>query len=1551
MANCTYSLLGRVFNSELELDNFLLNNKYSIARGEVSDIVFSKRHSQSEALAILKSRQEEAERIQTIKDELIKVKRNKGHLSFEEEELIKPYRGVTSALAQFRTRNGDRLVSQFIEDNLRDKLFARWQDSGLSKEHAKLLGVPAEVPIVTDEAKRQTWENLKDAWKRLGSTGTAVHKVLEELWLGNLTEDQILDLDEVKGLIDHSVFLDIKAIKESIEHKIRNSSPALRNAKFIPEYPILADTTQVDEEGNPIKLLGIIDLVAVDENGNVHLFDYKTSDKDVDSWTSAKKVGFLNQVGVYKMAIDSYGLNTFGSDVGIIPLMLGNFDGRTGKIDSVSMHPTESIMNYRGDLHPNSKIMMNLRTIIVDHSEKPVASNDFINKITAQMQAIFPSYKFQTEFDEAVMRSIAAEAKLNPNTGKYELPDIYDRNAVVEFDESNQEEVLRKYHAERLSKDADSFRYYQNLIRRAMQDGDPSILSLEESKAHLAAAAESRQWFQVQFSPFCTGNGEWEMVDVPEFETLGIILMHNNVGGYYKVFILDSNDPNTPVPLKYGKSILGSFTDDLIPEQNGVTPLICDVGNINNIKAMLALNCFPEIIKDGEEIEGIYPICPRRQLGHHANAKQLTDNFRWLADRAGIPNNFGNGNLKFQNSINAAYQIIRECSIKEGASRSMNTILSKFENNGWFLEETLQNLLDAKKALEEQYPDLTQMTRDNRGPKINFSTPEGRAYARLNQGIAEIQNGFYTQQLRDGSKIKHLIDNPEIQDANLRNIYKLTTNYYETYRREMNALAAEFREMQQELWKSKGYTLAQRNMLNNERDLYKNMFEDNPSKSGRFRFKDPWDPSVKLEPGERAFLKKVIIKLAQLRNPEMSALEIETNRNAPDSKTLDVPLLRQKGSKNPFTKNGRKGIISWFKRSIDYIKNFRGNIRKGVADTLTSKDSDLAEQNAEQFKVFDTFESSDNSIKREQLLKDTDIDVFDHDIGNIFYMYAAAKVRKVQLDNYLPLLKAQLVQNMYEAALNNISIDNNVDYILKYTKAKIMDMSIVPEDYRVLAKALANVRSVATYLTLGFSPKSGLFQMMEGVWKNASRAGLKPLGPNQFGIKELRTACNWLLGDTKDHFKIVSLGELMNEWYGINDMDISSFARRLKEGQYPLTFAGKAMWLTSAPDYFNRMSIFLAQMIKDGCFEAHELDGVRMKYNWKKDKRFNLFANGINKGSEEYNKQKALYHTMMAQFQKEGYQIVDENRIKRDLQFDPSSDVPQDPIPQAYTNLEARNIKSLADQMYGYYNHEDQFLLKSMLLGASFTQFRTFWSSLKNRWYLKGGTYSNGHWEQAKDKDGQPMFKKFNVDSDGNLLSVELVPEDTGEPYMIWKGSYQEGYWQTIKESMLALFNPDDDRPLKERAISVIHGESGTENEDIIRTRAANLKLVAHDLLVWSILGLLIGGLLTKYLKEQAKADKSRQLSFGEMSLRHAESIFVSSLVSSTDDLGALNSLASPLTDWTPPSFRIMKNIWDDGCNVFTGDKSLTKAIVENVSVLRQTKNYWYKAEKMMDEM
>jgi hypothetical protein len=107
---------------------------------------------------------------------------------------------------------------------------------------------------------------------------------------------------------------------------------------------------------------------------------------------------------------------------------------------------------------------------------------------------------------------------------------------------------------------------------------------------------------------------------------------------------------------------------------------------------------------------------------------------------------------------------------------------------------------------------------------------------------------------------------------------------------------------------------------------------------------------------------------------------------------------------------------------------------------------------------------------------------------------------------------------------------------------------------------------------------------------------------------------------------------LLNEKYGINDQDSNQLANRLREGQNSLTFLGKAMWLTSAPDFLNRMGIFIAQMIKDGCYEAHELDQKNMtiRYNFKKDKRFKVYNDpNANKNSLEYRKQKALYERMI----------------------------------------------------------------------------------------------------------------------------------------------------------------------------------------------------------------------------------------------------------------------------------------------------------------------------------
>jgi len=70
------------------------------------------------------------------------------------------------------------------------------------------------------------------------------------------------------------------------------------------------------------------------------------------------------------------------------------------------------------------------------------------------------------------------------------------------------------------------------------------------------------------------------------------------------------------------------------------------------------------------------------------------------------------------------------------------------------------------------------------------------------------------------------------------------------------------------------------------------------------------------------------------------------------------------------------------------------------------------------------------------------------------------------------------------------------------------------------------------------------------------------------------------------------------------------------------------MKFSSRPDYYNRLTIFGAQMRADGCWEAHSIKDGKLIYDWRKDKRFELFANDKNVGSDEYNYQRALYYEM-----------------------------------------------------------------------------------------------------------------------------------------------------------------------------------------------------------------------------------------------------------------------------------------------------------------------------------
>lgn len=81
----------------------------------------------------------------------------------------------------------------------------------------------------------------------------------------------------------------------------------------------------------------------------------------------------------------------------------------------------------------------------------------------------------------------------------------------------------------------------------------------------------------------------------------------------------------------------------------------------------------------------------------------------------------------------------------------------------------------------------------------------------------------------------------------------------------------------------------------------------------------------------------------------------------------------------------------------------------------------------------------------------------------------------------------------------------------------------------------------------------------------------------------------------------------------------------------------------------------------DGCLEAHSINEKgELEYDWKKDKRFEAFANGRT-SDPNYNKQKSLYYVTARQF------VLEHAKNKDGSDFELNMNKPM-ALPRAYTN-------------------------------------------------------------------------------------------------------------------------------------------------------------------------------------------------------------------------------------------------------------------------------------------
>lgn len=1131
----------------------------------------------------------------------------------------------------------------------------------------------------------------------------------------------------------------------------------------------------------------------------------------------------------------------------------------------------------------------------------------------------------------------------------------YDKNYGINTSKSLREAYINYYH----------------------KDGDNPLNTIQSLAAKSSNKKVNATYLTSKMRKY-SDTSIWEIVSEdnidPILDQYGILLFRNKASGLIDIVkISNLYDPTQPVKLRKGKYLLGQFLkDDIAHSSADSLTMESTAGNIELIETMHVINRLHGIFKaEDVGIGAVKLLCPRQQTGLEPPNEQLLYNFDRLCklDQGFKNNHFltksnQNGTIKMATYLDIvkqdAKEILKGIDSDEGfdkLAKDVKDSVSKIDFDLQSKEKMRDQLLSLDKKLVERYPYIQENIKEGQ-----IESPESVLHKDLLYAIAELDGIKMQQQLRSSYQFHMstkgisgtMADNPgTLQSHILNQATQQVTVAYQNVRDSIMQFDVELRKRLQKLKESKNFGWIQQNITGNQvNDLYKHMYDPN---SQDFRFLNPWNPNSQLDDAEREFLKYALIKINStrkdlnleelLKNPDKMKDYIEQ-----DDSYLLVPLTKGDFASEVAT---RGGIINYVEEKFKYIKAiWNSDIRQELKQKIDEKVTGLLGSdktirntinNGAQWETVNSMHRLDlpENIedRREKIQLVGGKDYFEHNLETILLKQHSNYKMAEELNKVFPRLQALAIHLNLQGAILNDKFANDLDYLFNYIKVRIHNQ---PFENREDASAAIfkditdSMMKWSSRLALAFNPKQ-MYQFIDGIWKDIMlftkdyKGGLG----GQFSKDNLVSAWEFAMKDLGHFGDKLSLQESLNMQYGMNDMDMNVFIDRVKTDNTGLFthFWDTGFRFASRPDYYNRMTIFVAQMKADGCFDAHVKKDGQWIYDWKLDKRFDEFAKAkgdINKATnkEKFNKQRSEYITIARQLVEEGARNSDGTLFEFDLN-NPK------PLPKAYTNQQSESMKALADRIYGYYAHEKKSMFNSTWVGSMLMQMNTFWSAKKNQ-YAQERSYTQEGYYVDYEEDGHKWYWK--LDESGELIPVQ--DEDTGLPIRIWKGRPQEGILITLLEVAKSLVG-------KSEYTDKLGFEGYRElfnnlEPDVAKLYSANLRQLITDIVGMFIIGGLIGGSLTEFQKSYEKEHDNKY--FGNAVKNSTLGLLTGMYTQSTEDFNGLGSLVrfqGRGPNWTPFSWTSISNVVTNWKHAIGGDQDFYDAIIKTASATKQTTPIW----------
>ena len=1341
-----------------------------------------------------------------------------------------------------------------------------------------------------------------------------------------------------------------------------------------------------------IPIVGKMDLFVISKDGKMGILDFKCSPKeytefndqeDPKKYDPAKIRTFQYQLAAYRRLLNSIGITSSSEiNLSVIPLQFQNyrfnydtkkvqFDGVSTLKNAIQVLPNTNYITG-GNLYHT--IESNLEQIFPSMLNlDDLTTGEILSTIQEEEKILFKELsKNKNMSDEDISKYIKDHGgiKRNKITNNWEF-------RHNKFDEKNKETISGNKSQEEaevliFEKIKQKFQIKEDYVPfttasirksfiEALEKGEEiSFHKLAGSKSY---GGEDPLWLSKQLGKY-NNSLKYSILSStdldPVLDQLGVLLFKNNLTGLVDVVKISGQyDPTRSAKLggensKNRKSLLGTFIADEIVNADSNSQIMDGIiGNIELMEAMLVLNKLPQYFKKKTSgIGKIELIVPRSQKGLTASNEQLLDNFRRLCKLGNIKNNYINeknnseGIIKmatfvdvckatFEEIINSYDNNLGLGKIDTSIKNEINSCLSDWDNLGENPQILKQRLIKLDKDLVDTY----HITQEKGTIQNEQTNPEYKLHQDILFAISQLSGVKLLQQIEDHAKFTlaggisgTMIDNPgTLQSKTLNEFTDQVTKAYQNVRDNVIAFNQELRQKVEALKQEKGFGLASQYTVGNQvSSLYYNMFDHD---SEDLMFINPWDNSTNLSDAEREFLKFAILKINDNRIKGFDPNNIENLIKSNPVRCLRVPLVKGDLTSEIAI---RKGWMNFIKSRFAMLspKKLKERFDKAATNLLNDEQQKKIE-NEDMWEAINSFDASeDNDEYRQQLLSSEALggkSYFEHNIETLLLKHTSAYKMADELNNIFPVLRALTLNLNAQGAILNDKFQNDLEYILKYVKTRIHNQPVENRKdglEQLTADVTKTMMSTASKLALAFNPRQW-YQFLDGIWKDCQIYFRNNPDENTPFTKEgLMFGWKMAMKDLKHFGNSFTMGELLNQQYGFNDMDANSYIDRIKTDNTGILyhFWNVGFRFASRPDYYNRMTLFYAQMYKDGSFNAHKLVNGKLVYDWTKDKRFEAFAKGDKSDLEKYNKQKSLYITMAQQFEKEGVKNPDGTLFKLDLKN-------LQPLPKAYTNQQSEGMKALSDRIYGYYAHEKKSMIHSSLVGSMIMQMNTYWSAKKNQYAQTRSFTQEGNWAQYEENGELYYWKE---DEDGDLIPTT---KNTGVPLQVWKGRPQEGIFLTGLEIWKAMNGKSD--MTSKSGIAGIQDLFTNEDIDpqIRRLYSSNMRQLLSDLIIWLIIGNLLLGSIESQVKDYVKT--SGNADAGNAILNTTLSGGISILRASTLDANFAESIFGRGKDWTPFAIKSADRISQNLVRVGTGKQDLFDFLVKSNGATNATRPLW----------